>query len=257
LAIASFGGIAHAQPPPLVVNELLLSAGGGTAQFVEVRALQSVRLDGDRYYVEVFDPNGASLGTVDAGGLGGGQFAPEYYVLASTAAETALSFTADALLDVYLPSEGQLCLFETIGVDTRAVHCIGWGCVLAPVHPSSIPTPAPPDGQSTQRPNDLGGGYVLAAPTPGILNAASGTAAEPCAERDAGPLPPLPDAGTPEDGGTIVGGGTGCGCTIPGRKSSTPAFFAWAAVFWALRAQRRSRRRAALAPTTKCASMNA
>jgi hypothetical protein len=232
-------GLAQAQPPPLVINEFLLSTGGSAAaQFVEVRSLETTaRLDGERYYVEIFDPSGVSMATAEATGLGGGAQAPEYYVLASTQAEGALGFDAAALLDVFLPAEGQLCFMQVLGGVTTAVHCIGWGCVLAPVRPGSIAAPTPPDGQSTQRPV-AAGDYALAAPTPGALNAA-GTTAEPCPERDGGPPPPLPDAGPLPDGGSIFRGGGGCGCAVPFRRpSGDAAWLVLAALYFALRHRR-------------------
>lgn len=191
------------------VGEVLLSNNGSTtSQFVELEDSVQEPFPSPPYSIELFDAAGQSQGsqtiTVPAN--------TQRLLIATAQAQTDFGVTADAILTLTLPTNGQLCFKRGA---SALIHCLRWGTITTPVPAQSGTNPgaSPGDGMSLQR---SGNAYCVNTPTPDAANA--------CPAVDAGPQPPV-DAATPdapmidapggnpsnpppeEDDGCSVGGG--------------------------------------------------
>jgi hypothetical protein len=163
------------------INEVMLSTGGNTgAQFVEMLDSSNEPFPDSTgpYKIVVYDANGQKLGShTISTALLHGRDNTQPLLISTAAADAALGTTGDEVLDVALPSTGQLCY--TAGSSEAAIDCVAWGCITSTASSSAIRVPAPPDGQSVQRQTVTGSTFQLAQPTPKAQNVA-GTSAPPC-----------------------------------------------------------------------------
>ncbi len=194
------------------ISEVMLSTNGdGTAQFVEIVTAAEPYAN-DPYGIEVYDADANLIDTVTFDMAGN-----DTIYVASATAVTELLEPADVLLDITLPTDGQVCLIRDVGSN---IHCIAWGCVntLAGSASQTSTGPSPADGESLQRQST--GEYHLAAPTPDAANVA-GTLAPACATAPDAGVPPDADPNAPDaaanapdasggGGGDDDGGGGGC-----------------------------------------------
>jgi hypothetical protein len=163
------------------VNEVMLSTGGNSgAQFVELLdpSDEPFPSSSGPYKIVVYDAAGTRLGahTISTALLQG-RDNTQPLLISTAAADAALGVTGDEVLDVALPSAGQLCY--TAGTPEGRFSCVGWGCIATPVDSSVERVPAPPDGQSVQRQGVSSSAFQLAQPTPKAANVA-GSAGTPC-----------------------------------------------------------------------------
>lgn len=187
------------------VGEVMLSnQGSTTSQFIELEDPFNEPFPNAPYSLQLFDAAGASLGsvalTIPAN--------TRRLLIATAAAATQFSVTAQATLTVTLPPNGQAC-FNNLSAH---IHCLAWGTVTSNVIGLSgnDTVVAPPDGMSIQR---VGTSYNLDTPSPGAVNTAvppDSSAAD--AGVDAAPPPPDAPSGSPDapTGNPNNGGGGGC-----------------------------------------------
>lgn len=164
------------------IGEVLVSnQGTTTSQFVELEDPFGEGFPNTPYTLSVFDAAGQAVGTVNLTIASG----TTRYLIATTTAATQFGVTANATLNVTLPTNGQACFNNNVG----RVHCFAWGNVTSAIIGSSNSNgPTPPDGMSVQK---VSGQYTVGAPSPGAAN----TAAVPDSSV-------LPDASVPPDGST-------------------------------------------------------
>jgi hypothetical protein len=214
------------------VSEVLISQGGSTSsQFVELQDPTVESFPGNPYTIEVFNAAGASVGSQPL------TIAPSTsrFLIATAQAQIDFGVTAQAILTVALPADGQVCFTKTAG----RIHCFGWGTITSSVigMNGTDTGPAPTDSHSVQR---TASGYFVGVPTPGAANIMpppfdmppdAGTSVPDASAPDASG--PMPDAGNgnpnnPSDGGGCnIGGGAswlllvGLAALVLIRRSST------------------------------------
>jgi len=208
LAILGSARLAAGADHNMFISEVLRSSGGSTAvQYVELLDAVNQPFPASPYGIEIYDADGVLAGSVTVTVPAN----TRRLYISTGAADAAFGTTGDALLDVALPTDGQVCFVRGGG---GKIHCLAYGCVttLAGTALQTSLGATPPDGMSVQR--QTAGTYAVTTPTPDADNtvAAAGPAC-PGGTPDAGPTPDAdldaPDAepGTPGDD---EGDGGGC-----------------------------------------------
>jgi hypothetical protein len=204
--------LAAAADHNMVISEVLLSSGGSTGvQFVELTDAVNQPFPAPPYGIEIYDADGTLLGDTPVAAPA----STTRLLISTAAADTALGTVGDAVLDVALPTDGQVCFVRSGG---GKIHCLAWGCVTT-LAGSALQTglgATPPDGMSVQR--QVAGTYAVAAPTPDATpnTVAAAQPACPGGTPDAGPTvdadPAAPDA---DPGSSEEDDGGGC-CSTGG-----------------------------------------
>ncbi|MGK2936330.1 MAG: hypothetical protein ACSLFR_00780 [Solirubrobacteraceae bacterium] len=195
-----------------VANAKINEVGLGAAQFVEILGPIGDPAQAP-FKLVVFDGfgNRRLIYLLDAAQLQSHNSSLPY-LISSPAANAAYGVTGHETEPLSMPAVGQACL--TQGAAEDKVNCVSWGCVAAPVSPSSARIPVPGAGQTAQRQGLASTTFHLANPTPKTANVA-GAAVDPCPAAD---VPP----GDGPTGGDPLGGGSNPPPAAPFAPSGSP-----------------------------------